>query len=94
MYDSTKALCFTLACRNFPMKSNCCNPALFLEEYDRKYFRLLIDAVGDQVSRMIYLFCNYPLSKILNFNLSRLLSDYLFAIYIPMQGITVSPLLG
>ena len=44
---------------------------LCMEEYNRKYFIVLIDAIGYQVSPIISLFCKYSLTKIINLNLSR-----------------------
>ena len=54
------------------MKYNQFNLALLLEAYCRKYFRVLVDAFLYQVSPIIYIFCKSLLTKILNFNLSRL----------------------
>ena len=57
----------------------------------KKYFNLLMEDVGDQVSPTISLFCRYPLTTILNFYLSRLPSDWIFAFYASIHGITGSP---
>ena len=42
-----KTLCLTLACRDDPIKYNCCTLALCLAEYAKKYFRALTDSVRD-----------------------------------------------
>ena len=75
-----KTLCMTLACRNTPMKSSWCNLELLLVASAKKYFLFLIDAVEAQVSPIISLFCKYYLNIILNLNLSRLPSDWVFAL--------------
>ena len=69
---------FTWACRNYTMKSKCCTLDLFCDAYARKYFGFITDAVGDQVSPIKSLFFKCPLTTILNFNLSRLPSDFIF----------------
>ena len=76
--DFTNTLCFALACRNFPMKTNWFTIALLLEAYDSNYFRFIIGNIGDQVYPIISLFRKSPLTTILNFNLSRLTSDCIF----------------
>ena len=56
-----------------------------------KYFKVLMEAVGDQVSPTISLFCRSPVTTILNFNLSRLTSDWILAFYTYMHWVTGSP---
>ena len=53
-----------------------------------------IYAVGDQVSPIVSLLLKSPLTTILNFNLSRLPSDCMFALYKSIYGVTVYPLCG
>ena len=60
------------------MKSNSCALNFLLEASARKYFRLLIDAAGDQATKIISLFFKPSLTTILNFKLSRLPSDCIF----------------
>ena len=50
-----------------------------------------MEAVGNRVSPTISLFCKFPLTTILNFNLSRLPSDRILALYTSMRGVTSSP---
>ena len=77
--------------KNAPMKSNWWSLALCLSAYDRKYFKVLMEAVGDLVYPTISLFFKSPLTKILNFNLSILPLDWILAFYTSMHGVTVSP---
>ena len=91
MSNLTKTLFFTLACKNAPMKSYWWNPDLCLAASARKYFKFLMEAVGDQLSLTISLFYISPLTTVLNFNLSRLPSDWIFALYTSMHGVTGSP---
>ena len=62
------------------MEFNWCTLYLCLEEYAKKYFRVLIDDVVNQVYPIISLFCKYHFNTIINFNLSRLPSDFIFAL--------------
>ena len=64
--EYAKALLFTLACKNAPMKSNWWTLDLWLAAYAKKYCKVLMEAVGDQVSPTISLFCRSPLTTILN----------------------------
>ena len=82
---------YTLACKNVPMKSNWRTLDLCLDESASKYFKVLMEAVGDQVSPTISVFCRSPLTTILNFNFSRLLSDWIFDFYTSMHVVTGSP---
>ena len=91
MSNLTKTLFFTLACKNAPMKSNWWTFSLCLVASAKKYFKVLMKAVGDQVSQTISLFCRSPLTIILYFNFSRLPSDWFFAFYTYMHGVTGSP---
>ena len=50
----------TFDCRNAPMKSNWSNLAFCLGSSVRKYFRVFIDAIGDQVSPIIFVFSKSP----------------------------------
>ena len=76
------------------MKPSWFTIALCLEASDKKYFRVLIDAVGDLMSPLIYLLCKYPLTTIINFNLSIIKSDYVFTLFKSMHIVTGSPLPG
>ena len=89
-----KIICLKFAFRNAPMKYNWCNLALFWEASTRKYFRVLIDSIGDQVSPIIYFFYKSPLTTIINFNLSIPLSDCTFSLYTSIHGVTGYPFLG
>ena len=88
----TNTLFFTYACKNAPMKSNWWTIALCLVTSAKKYFKVLIEAVGDQVSTIISLFCRSPLNTIITLNLSILPSYWIFALYTSMHGVTGSPL--
>ena len=57
------------------MKSNLYTLALCLTASAKKYFKVLMEAVGDQVSPTKYLLYIYLLTTIINFNLSILSSD-------------------
>ena len=81
---------FTLAYKNAPMKSNWWTLALCLVASAKKYFKVLMEAVGDQLSSTVSLFCRSPLTTILNFNSSRLPSYWIFAFYTTMHGVTGS----
>ena len=85
---------FLLDYRNDPVKIDWCTLALCLEGSNRKYFRILIDYVGEWVSTIIYLFYKSPITTILNFNLSSLPSDVIFSLYTSIYRVTVSYLLG
>ena len=87
----TKTLFFTLACKNAPMKYNWRTLDLCLAESTKKYAKVLMEAVGDQVSPTISLLCKYHLNTIINFNLSRLPSYWILSLYISMHGVTGSP---
>ena len=87
----TKTLFFTFACKNAPMKYNLWTLALCLAASAKKYFKVLMEAVGDQVSPTISLFCRSPLTTILNFNLSSFSSDWILALYTSMHVVTGSP---
>ena len=76
------------------MKYNWCTLALLLEASPKKYFRVLIYDVGDQVSPTTYLFCTSPLTTILNFNLSRLPSYWIFSLHISTNGFNALPFYG
>ena len=67
------------------------NSCFMFGRISKKYFKVLMEAVGDQVSPTISLFCRSPLTTILNLNLSRLPSDCIFALYTSMHGVTDSP---
>ena len=69
MSNLTKTLFFTLAFKNDPMKYNWWTIALCLDASTKKCFKVLTEAVGDQVSPTITLFNRSPLTTILNFNL-------------------------
>ena len=90
MSNLTKTLFFTLACKNAPIKSSWSTLALCLASSARKYFKVLIEDVGNQVSPPISLFCKSPLTTIINFNLSRLPSDWILDFYTSMHGVTGS----
>ena len=62
----------------FFMNTNWYDIVLCLGASYKKSFRGLADYVWCQVSPIISLFCKYPITKILNFNLSRLPSDWIF----------------
>ena len=94
MSNFTKTICFTLACRYDPIKSNLCSLALFLEVCSRKYFIFLIDAVGYQVFPIISLFCKSLLTTIINFNLSSHTSDCSFSLYTSMHEVNGYPFYG
>ena len=64
---------------------------LVMNSSARIYFKFLMEAVGDQVSPTHSLFCRSPLTTILNFKLSRLPSDWIFALYTSMHVVTCSP---
>ena len=53
--------------------------------------KVLMEAVGDQVSPTDYLFCRSPITTIFNFNLSILPSDHIFTLYTCMHRVTGSP---
>ena len=91
MSNLTKTLFFTLASKKDPMKSNWWTLALCLAASSNKYFKVLMVAVGYQVSQNISLFCRSTLTTIHNFNFSRLPSDWIFALYISMHGVIGSP---
>ena len=91
MSNLTNTLFLTLACKNYPIKSSWWTLSLCFAVSARKYFKVLMKAVGDQVSPTISLFCKYPLTTILNFNLSRLPSDWTLDLYTSMHGVTGSP---
>ena len=57
----------------------------------KKYFKFVMEVVGDQVSQTISLFCKYPLTTILNFNLSRLPSYWILDLNTSMHIVTGSP---
>ena len=84
----------TLACKNAPMKSNWWTLVVCLAASAKKYVKVLTEAVGDQVSPTISLFYKSPLTTIINFNLSRLPSYWILALYTSMHGVTGSPLFG
>ena len=60
------------------MKANWFTLYLLLTAYSNKYFTVLMEAVGDQVSPFKYLFWRSPLNTILNFNFSILPSYWIF----------------
>ena len=91
MSNLTKTLFFTLTCKNYPMKSNLWTLDLCLAASARKYFKVFMEAVDDQVSQTIDLFLKSPLTTILSFNLSRLPSYWIFVLYTSMHGVTGSP---
>ena len=66
------------------MLNVCPNLLRSISKYSWKLF-------GDQVSPTIYLFYRSPLTTILNFNLSILPLDWIFALYTSMHGVTGSP---
>ena len=94
LYNFTNTLLFTFACKNTPMKYDWWTLALFLVASTKKYFSVLMEAVGDQVSPTNSLFFRYPLTTILNFNLSRLLSYWILAFYTYIHIVTGSILFG
>ena len=49
------------------MKSNLCTLALFLEFSAKKYFIFLVDALVDEVSTTVSLFCKSPITAIIDF---------------------------
>ena len=85
---------FKLSCINAPMKSNWYALGLLFEVFTKKYFRDLIYAVGYHISPIISLLCNYPLTIIINFNLSGLPSNRIFSLYASIYGVTESPFSG
>ena len=87
-------ICFTLACINSSMKYNWCTLALLLEVYAKKCFRFLIDSIGDQLSPMISLLFKSPLTTIINFNLSRIPSYWIFPCIHPCKVSLDLPSLG
>ena len=87
-------LFFTLACKNYPMKSNWWNLALCLATSDNKYVKVIIEAVGDQVSPTNYLFYRSPISTIISLSLSRLPSDCILYLQTSMHGVTGSSFSG
>ena len=91
MSNLTKILFFNLACKNAPMNYNWRTLALCLALYARKYFKVLMEDVGDQVSPTISLFWKSPLTTIIKFNLSRFPSDWILDLYTSMHGVTGSP---
>ena len=84
----------TVVCKNDPIKSNWLNPALCLIAPAKKYFKFLMEAVGDQVSTIKSLFCRYTLTTIINFNLLRLPLDWIFYLYKSIHGVTWSNFSG
>ena len=60
--------------------------------FAKKYFKFLMEAVGDQVYPTNSLFCRSPLTTILYFNFSRLPSDWILALYTSIHGVTGSPI--
>ena len=68
------------------------------ESLDKLKLRIVVrgdlqnkEMVGDTWSPTIYLFCKSPLTTILNFNLSRLPSDWILGLYKSTHGVTGSP---
>ena len=76
------------------MKSNYWTLALCLAESSKKYFKVLMEAVGEQVSPTNSLFCRFPPTTIISFNLSLLPSDWIFFLYTSMHGVKVSLFFG
>ena len=89
-----KNLFLILAYKDTPMKSNWCNICLCLEESSKKYFSVLIDSVGAQLSPIISLFYKSLLTRILNFNFSRLPSDLFLSCGRPCMVSLGIPFLG
>ena len=58
-----KTLCLKLYYRNAPMIYNWCNLFLCLAASSKKYFRVLINPIGAQVSPILSLFCKSPLTS-------------------------------
>ena len=87
----TNATFFNFACNNASMKYHLWPIALCLVIYYKKYFKLLMEAVGDRVSPTNSLFGRSPLTEILIFTLSRIPSDWIFALYTSMHGVTGLP---
>ena len=94
MSNFTNTLLLTFSCKNSPMKYNRWTLSLCLVASDKKYFIFLMGAVGDQVPPTSSLFQRSPLTTIINFNLSRLPSDWVFAFYTSMHVNTGSSFFG
>ena len=90
MSNFTNTLFFNFTCKNAPMKYNWWTLDLCLAASAKKYFKVLMEAIGDQVYPTISLFYISPLTTVLNFNLSRIPSDWIFALYPSMHGVTGS----
>ena len=58
--------------------------------YAKRYFKVLVEAVGDQVSPIKYLLCRSPITTIINLGLSRLPSDCIFDLWIYIHGVAGS----
>ena len=71
------------------MQSNWCTIALCFSASYKKYFIVLIDAVGAQMSPIISLFWKSHLTENFNFKLSRLPSHCIFVLYIYIHGVIV-----
>ena len=67
------------SCKNAPIKSNWWTLDLCLTESAKKYFKVRMEAVGDQVSPTSSSFCRSPLTIIINFSLSTPPSDWILA---------------
>ena len=85
---------FTLDFKNAPMKYNWCTLDLCFEETAKKYFRVLVNAVGYHVSPIISLLWKYHLNTIIKFNLSIIQSYWVFLLYTPMHGFSWYPFYG
>ena len=76
------------------MKYNRWTVSLCLAASTKKYFKVLMEAVGDQVSQNNSFFWRSSLTKIFRSNLSRLQSYWIFALHTSIHGFTGSPFLG
>ena len=94
MSNFTNIRFLTFACKNAPMKYIWWTLAMCLASYAKKYFKAILEASGNQLSPTNFLFCRSPQTKILNFTLSRLPSDWISDFYTSMHGVIGSSFFG
>ena len=94
MSNFTNTLFLTFACNNAPIKYNWWNLSLWLSESANKYFKVRMEAFGEEVSQNNPLFFRSCLTTILNVSWYRLPSDWMLYFYTCMHGVTGSPLSG